>query len=78
MAIYKGDKEVARMYLGTKEVTSIYKGSKLVWAAKKPWVEYADGVLTFHYDSLQKACANTNYDLNTNTTCTSVGSRERS
>lgn len=68
MAIYKGDKEVARMYLGTKEVTSIYKGSKLVWRAKKPWVEYADGVLTFHYDSLQKSCANTNYDLNTGTT----------
>ena len=68
MAIYKGDKEVARMYHGTKDVTSIYKGSKLVWSAKKPWVEYADGVLTFHYDSLQKACANTNYDLNTNTT----------
>lgn len=68
MAIYKGDKEVERIYLGTKEVTSIYKGSKLVWKAKKPWVEYADGVLTFHYDSLQKACANTNYDLNTGTT----------
>ena len=67
MAIYKGDKEVARMYLGTKEMTSIYKGSKLVWTAKKPWVEYVDGVLTFHYDSLQKACANTNYDLNTGT-----------
>lgn len=68
MAIYKGEKEVVRIYKGSKPLDAIYKGGQLIWRAQEAWVEYADGVLTFHYDSQKKQCTSTAYSLNTGNT----------
>lgn len=62
--LFRGDKEIVGMYKGTKEIAALYKGDKLIWMCKEPWVEYVDGVLTFHYDGNKKSCANVAYDLN--------------
>ncbi len=37
----------------------------MMWADKEPWVEYADGTLTFHYDENKYATEAQTYSLNT-------------
>ena len=48
-----------KSYYTDKEKASDY----LTYLSLQPWVEYADGTLTFHYDVNRNICSNQTYDL---------------